>query len=141
MQSSQAAFDLIVKEEDSDQNYYTKHYQHFSWPQGASGPTVGIGYDCGYVTADEIRKDWLGIIPDQMVGALLRAAGLKGEQARQFVQRHCHLPLLALSCPVRVQSRVEQARRRLAAVRRLYANASLLKLDETAFDFRGQPDL
>ena len=31
-QSSQAAIDLIVTEEDSGQAYYTKHYDHFEWP-------------------------------------------------------------------------------------------------------------
>ena len=50
VKSSDAAIDLIVREEDSSPEFYAKHYQHFEWPQGASGPTVGIGYDCGYVT-------------------------------------------------------------------------------------------
>ena len=42
-QSSDAAIDLIVREEDSGPEYYAKHYTHFEWPEGASGPTVGIG--------------------------------------------------------------------------------------------------
>jgi hypothetical protein len=88
IRSSQSAIDLIVAEEDSDEAYYTKHYQHFEWPEGASGPTVGIGYDCGYATADQIRSDWLGFIPDAMVGAMVRAAGLKAEAAHVFVQRY-----------------------------------------------------
>jgi GH24 family phage-related lysozyme (muramidase) len=87
-QSSQAGIDLIVTEEDSGQAYYTKHYVHFEWPEGASGPTVGIGQDCGYVTAEQIRKDWVGIIPDAMVEALVRAAGLKGAAAGEFVRQH-----------------------------------------------------
>jgi hypothetical protein len=58
IRASMAGVNEIVTEEDSGEAYYTRHYEHFEWPQGASGPTVGIGYDCGYVTADQIRKDW-----------------------------------------------------------------------------------
>lgn len=85
---SQAAIDLIVAEEIGSQAQYTRLYQHFSWPGGASGPTVGVGYDCGYVTSAQIRVDWTGIISDQMVLALVAAAGLKGEAGRAFVARH-----------------------------------------------------
>lgn len=84
--SSQAAIDLIVTEEDSGQVYYAKHYTHFEWPAGASGPTVGIGYDCGYSTIDQIRADWAGFVSDQTVSALVRAAGLRGAAAQAFVR-------------------------------------------------------
>jgi GH24 family phage-related lysozyme (muramidase) len=86
--SSQAAIDLIVTEEDSGQAYYNQHYQHFEWPEGASGPTVGIGYDCGYVTTQELRNDWTSIVSDETVAAMLKAVGLKGNAAHAFVQAH-----------------------------------------------------
>lgn len=85
MLSSQAALNLIVEEEDSDQAYYTRHYEHFDWPQGASGPTIGIGYDCGYVTPAEATADWTGIVLPDMVAAIVRACGIKGTDARSFV--------------------------------------------------------
>lgn len=85
---SQAAFDLIVTEEDSGQAYYMRHYQHFEWPAGASGPTIGIGYDCGYVTADEARADWNGIVSPDMVVAIVRACGIRGGDAQGFVRAH-----------------------------------------------------
>jgi GH24 family phage-related lysozyme (muramidase) len=88
IKSSQDAVNLIVTEEDSGQAYYTKHYQHFEWPAGASGPTVGIGYDCGYVTPNDLRKDWSGIVSDATIAALLKACGLKGSAAHAFVQQH-----------------------------------------------------
>jgi len=88
IRSSQAAVDLIVTEEDSGEAYYSRHYQHFEWPAGASGPTVGIGYDCGYSSPEQIRQDWTGFIPDQAVAVLMRAAGLKGQQAHAWVQRY-----------------------------------------------------
>lgn len=86
MQSSKAAFDLIVAEEDSDAAYYTRHYQHFDWPQGASGPTIGIGYDCGYVTVAEARADWAGIVSDDVIAHIVAACGMRGEAAHAFVQ-------------------------------------------------------
>jgi len=85
---SDAAFDLIVTEEDSSEAYYNRHYQHFEWPQGASGPTIGIGYDCGYVTTGEARVDWDGIVDDAAIEAIARACGLRGEFAAAFVNVH-----------------------------------------------------
>lgn len=88
IQSSQAGIDEIVTEEDSGQAYYTKHYVHFEWPEGASGPTIGIGYDCGYSTADQIRQDWAPYVDAGTVSALANAAGLKGDAAAEFVRQH-----------------------------------------------------
>src|ERR1700743_1144521 len=87
IQSSDDAIDLIVTEEDSSPAYYAKHYTHFEWPAGASGPTVGIGYDCGYSTAEQIKADWTGFVSDQTVALLMHAAELKGADAHVFVQR------------------------------------------------------
>ena len=88
IQSSQAAIDLILSEEVSDQPYYTRHFTHFEWPQGASGPTVAIGYDCGYVSPDEIKADWIGYVDDATVSGLMKAAGLRGPQAQAWVRAH-----------------------------------------------------
>lgn len=85
---SDSAFNEIVTDEDSDENYYTRHYEHWDWPQGASGPTCGIGYDCGYVTVAEARSDWTGFIDDLMVQRLLSGCGLKGRSAQIFVNNH-----------------------------------------------------
>ena len=88
MKISKDAFDLIVKEEDSDQAYYTRHYQHFDWPEGASGPTIGIGYDLGYSTHAEVEVDWKGIVSDETIAQLQRGVGLRGDVAHAFVQRN-----------------------------------------------------
>jgi GH24 family phage-related lysozyme (muramidase) len=85
---SDDAFDLIVREEDSDQAYYTRHYQHFEWPQGASGPTIGIGYDCGYVTPAEASADWSHFVPHETVIAIQRACGKTGGAAHIWVETH-----------------------------------------------------
>lgn len=85
---SDEAFNLIVTEEDSGEEYYRKHYQHFEWPGGASGPTIGIGYDCGYVSTGEARIDWDGLVPDVYIEQIVKACGLKGELAAAFVRRN-----------------------------------------------------
>lgn len=86
--SSQRAVLLIVTEEDGDQNYYLKTEEHFSWPGGSSGPTVGVGYDCGYETAASIREDWTGFIDTARITILTTAAGIKGGSAKSFVAEH-----------------------------------------------------
>lgn len=82
LRSSQAAIDLIVAEEVSSQATYQKLYQHPEWPGGASGVTIGIGYDCGYSTPDQIMADWSDQLPDPMVHALITVAGIHGSPAR-----------------------------------------------------------
>jgi hypothetical protein len=47
---SQKAIDLIVFYEVNDEPTYTRRYTAPTWPGGASGVTIGIGYDIGYVT-------------------------------------------------------------------------------------------
>lgn len=88
MRSSKKSFDLIVTEEDSDQRYYVAHYQHFDFPGGASGPTVAIGYDCGYVTTAEAIADWTGIVDANTITHIVAACGLTGARAHAFVQQH-----------------------------------------------------
>lgn len=85
---SDDAISLIITEEDGNEGYYQKHYRNWEWPGGASGPTCGIGYDCGYVTTGEARVDWDGIIPQEMIEAVVRACGLRGELAQAFVNKH-----------------------------------------------------
>jgi hypothetical protein len=86
VRSSQAAIDLIVAEEVSSRAAYQKLYQHPEWPGGASGVTVGIGYDCGYSTASTILGDWGDKLPSSMVKALQDVAGIHGSPARS----HAH---------------------------------------------------
>ena len=85
---SKAAVDLIVKTEIDTPAYYKKKYQHFDWPEGSSGPTVGIGYDCGYCTAKEIQADWAGLIDDVQIEDLVSASGIKGDAAERWVKAH-----------------------------------------------------
>lgn len=84
---SQESFDLIVGFEVSSRATYEKTYRHPERPGGASGITVGIGYDCGYSSAAVIRQDWAGKIPDATVSVLCGVAGLTGNRAQAQLSR------------------------------------------------------
>lgn len=79
---SPAAIDLIVEAEVGSRGQYEQHYAHPEWPQGASGVTIGIGYDVGYCASLEaLKTDWKGLIPEAMISALAPAIGVKGKSA------------------------------------------------------------
>lgn len=83
---SQKAIDLIIREEVSSEATYRKKYTGPIWPGVASGVTVGIGYDVGYVTPARLRSDWQGRIPDKMITALSRACGVRGTAAQPLAR-------------------------------------------------------
>lgn len=83
MRSSQAAVDLIVENEVSSKAMYEKKYKRPEWPGGASGVTVAIGYDLGYVTRDKVANDFGQYLPGAMIIAMQNVVGLKGEAARK----------------------------------------------------------
>lgn len=87
MNISKAAYDLILKEEVSSPRIYVKKYRGPIWPGHASGVTIGIGYDVGYVTATELRREWQGRIPDPMIAALIPCCGVTGKAAQALVSQ------------------------------------------------------
>jgi hypothetical protein len=83
MRSSKAAFDLIVAEEVSSRETYTKKYRRPEWPGEQSGATIGIGYDLGQTEAGTIRADWGGLVPPDMLAAMVSASGKKGDAGKR----------------------------------------------------------
>lgn len=81
IRSSQRAVSLIVDFEVTSEAVYTAKYQPPTWPGGMSGVTIGIGYDCGYATADTIRADWGDKLTLAMVESLAHVAGIRGSPA------------------------------------------------------------
>ncbi len=79
---SQAAFDLIVQEETGGRSYYERTEVHPDWPGGASGVTIGCGFDCGYASAQDIVQAWGDILPASMVSEIQTVAGIRGFPAR-----------------------------------------------------------
>lgn len=81
--SQKAIDEVIIKFEVGGRDYYDLKYQQPIWPQGESGVTVGIGYDLGYNTAEQIREDWTGIVENSIVDHLASVAGIKNDEARE----------------------------------------------------------
>lgn len=81
LQISPESRDLIVEFETGGKSYYQSRLQRPSWPGGASGVTVGCGYDIGYNTRTAVLADWKAL-PESHRLALASAAGVKGVAAK-----------------------------------------------------------
>jgi hypothetical protein len=83
MKWSQAAIDLIWREETGGDAYYDHTSEcRADWPGVSSGVTIGGFYDLGYVTREEFHSDWDGKLPPAMTRALDGAIGIHGRPAR-----------------------------------------------------------
>lgn len=82
---SQRAIDLIVSCEVSSRATYEKYYRHPEWPGGASGVTIGIGYDLGYASLAKCHGDWQGRVSDDMLRVMDRCLGVHGEAAHKLL--------------------------------------------------------
>ncbi|HYY41114.1 MAG TPA: pesticin C-terminus-like muramidase [Pyrinomonadaceae bacterium] len=71
---SPKAFDLITNAEGLD--------QPGEFPGGESGVTIGIGYDLGFVTAQELQTDWGTHLSAAVIARLKTAIGLTGPAAK-----------------------------------------------------------
>lgn len=85
MKIGQRAFDLIVAQEVTSQAYYIRHYTSPEWPGGASGVTVGIGYDLGMASRSKIQADWGPHVTPSMLSVMTRCAGVSGLAARDLL--------------------------------------------------------
>jgi hypothetical protein len=79
---SRKGIDQLVADEISSEAYYGQHLSAPTWPGGASGVTIGIGYDLGYRTRTAIASDWSPHLSEQTVQHLRAAAGIRGQDAK-----------------------------------------------------------
>lgn len=71
-----------MRYETGGRAYYERVYQSGPhWPGGASGVTIGCGYDLGYEGSFE--RDWGARLKTDDLVRLRRCLGKKGQQARQ----------------------------------------------------------
>ncbi len=98
---SRKSVDLIVRFEISSKAYYREKLEQPTWPGGASGVTIGIGYDLGYNTAARIRADWSASVQPDVLDALVGVAGVTGQNARSIIHRLRHIRI-----PVEVATEV-----------------------------------
>ena len=80
--SDEACLKVIEFEVTSEQVYRRKYELPIA-PAGASGITIGIGYDVGWNTPPDVRSDLEGLVPVDDIEALTRACGVRGDDARQ----------------------------------------------------------
>lgn len=75
------AVDLILQFEiGGSKKYYDRFLARPSWPGGASGVTIGIGYDLGY--DKKFAENWEDKLSPDVIKRLSRTLGLKGSQAK-----------------------------------------------------------
>ena len=85
LQISREGHQLILNHEvDGGVLYYDKALKRPCWPGGASGVTVGIGYDLGYNTRARIAADWARLDPS-VIRRLQACAGVTGLNAKRLL--------------------------------------------------------
>ncbi len=77
--------DFIVGQETGGQAYYQKVACHPVWPGGASGVTIGVGYDLGQNTAAAFQAAWGGALDAATLARLATVCGLSGPAAEARV--------------------------------------------------------
>ena len=73
---------FIAKYEISSKSYYNKCLKSPTYPGGASGVTIGIGYDLGHTPENQFRRDWRGKLPTGMFRKLSSVLTIKGRSAK-----------------------------------------------------------
>ena len=79
---SPEAFDFVVACEIGSRKEYDLKDCRPTWPGGASGVTIGIGYDIGVQAREVLYRVWDGLIPAAMLARLADAVGVTGPGAK-----------------------------------------------------------
>lgn len=88
----------IVNFEVGSIRYYNRYLTTPLAPlNDASGMTIGVGYDLGHNTAEDIRRDWQGFIPSEDIEKLASVAGLRGDNAKR-----AHRSVVGVNIPYEV---------------------------------------
>lgn len=72
----------VINFESGGKSYYNKYLKKISWPGGASGLTIGIGADLGYMSKDEFNKYFKIFFREGDAIKLAGVIGLKGTIAK-----------------------------------------------------------
>jgi len=84
---SQAGLDFIWSEE-----FVEGISERLHWPKGASGVTLGAGYDMKERSEDEVASDLTGIgVSADVAKKVSKGAGLAGQDADSFVKKNRNL--------------------------------------------------
>jgi hypothetical protein len=80
---SKAVFDAMVSFEVVSDSEYRNKYEHPIVPGGASGVTIGIGYDVGWSTIQAVTDDWEPYVTKTDLERLKQVVGLRGDAAKK----------------------------------------------------------
>ena len=84
---SPKALDLLLEYEvGGGKSYYDKFLSKFTWPGGASGPTIGIGVDCGYYSTEELSKIF-SFLSEKEIKLIQGASGETGERGKEYTKK------------------------------------------------------
>ena len=86
-QPSPETLKLILNHEvGGGKKYYDKFLSSFTWPGGASGPTIAIGVDCGYYTPSELN-DIFDFLSDDQILLICGASGKTGQAGKEYTRK------------------------------------------------------
>jgi GH24 family phage-related lysozyme (muramidase) len=81
---SEKTLELLLRYEvGGGKPYYEKYLSKFTWPGGASGPTIAIGVDCAYYSESELFKIF-SFLPKNQLIQVQGASGKSGEKGRLY---------------------------------------------------------
>ena len=116
---------LLEFEVGGGESYYNARLKHPTWPGVQSGVTIGVGWDCGYNSASDIRSTWAPLGADAR--RLEAVAGVKGFAAKAMAEARRDIVVpWALALDVFETSTIP---RFSALVRATYPGANLLHPD------------
>lgn len=81
---SPKTLELLLKYEvGGGKSYYEKYLSKFTWPGGASGPTIAIGVDCAYYSEAELAQIF-SFLPKDQLKQIQGASGKTGEKGKEY---------------------------------------------------------
>lgn len=84
---SEKTLQLLLKYEvGGGQKYYEKYLSKFTWPGGASGPTIGIGVDCAYYTKQELAE-LFSFLKEEEIKLIQGAVGKTKESGKEYASK------------------------------------------------------
>jgi GH24 family phage-related lysozyme (muramidase) len=76
---------LLDYEVGGGEKYYNKYLSKFTWPGGASGPTIGIGIDCAYYTEKELENIFKFLSKEDL-DMVKKSIGKTGDSGKEYTK-------------------------------------------------------
>lgn len=77
----------VIVFESGGKSYYERYLKTPTWPGGASGVTIGIGVDLGYIQTNEFDLHFSKYFSKNNVNRLKRTIGIKGSSAKPLISQ------------------------------------------------------